>query len=176
MKPSLLKLRWTLVYVLLIPFVNWTFAHVPTLPMPDGGFWAPAAFFTGLVLVFRDFAQREVGHWIFIPLIIGVAISFVMAPPAIALASALAFAISETVDWAIYTASKRTLSQRVMISSLVAAPLDTAAFWYMASFAVEGVFTWSTLLTAIASKLLGAYIVYRLLKRRERLTSTFTNL
>lgn len=140
---------------------------MPTVPMPDGGAWSPMAIVTGLVLVVRDFAQREVGHWIFIPLMIGVAISFMMAPPAIALASAAAFAISELMDWGIYTFTKRPLSQRVLLSSLVAAPLDSAVFWYLASMAVPGVFTWSTVLTAIAGKLLGACAVAYVLRRRE---------
>lgn len=159
--------RWVYVYVALIPLVNWSFAHVPTVPMWDGGAWSPMAIVTGLILVVRDFAQREVGHWIFIPLLIGVAISFAMAPPAIALASALAFAISEVVDWLVFTVSKRPLSQRVLLSSAIGAPMDSMGFWYLASLSVAGVFTWSTILTAIASKMLGAYVVYRILKRKE---------
>jgi len=154
-------------YVLLIPLVNWSFAHVPTIPMPDGGAWSPMAVVTGLILVVRDFAQREVGHAIFLPLVIGIAVSFVMAPPAIALASAAAFGISELVDWAVYSFSKKPLSKRVLISSAISAPLDSAMFWALASLTVAGVFTWSTVITAVASKLLGAYVVYRILKARE---------
>ncbi len=160
--------RWVYVYVLLVPFVNWSFAHMPTVPMWDGGAWSPMAIVTGLVLVVRDFAQREVSHWIFVPLAIGIAISFIMAPPQIALASAAAFAISELVDWFIFTVSKRPLSQRVLLSSAVSAPLDSAAFWFLASFAVAGVFTLSTVLTAIVSKLAGAYVVYLYLRKREQ--------
>ena len=158
---------WVYVYVALVPFVNWSFAHIPTVAMPDGGAWSPIAIVTGLVLVVRDFAQREIGHAIFMPLLVGIAISFAMAPPAIAVASALAFAISETVDWAVYTLSKKPLSQRVLLSSLVGAPIDSAAFWLLASLSVPGVFTWSTVLTAIASKWLGALLVFYWLKRRE---------
>lgn len=159
---------WVYLYVALIPFVNWSFAHVPTVSMPDGGAWSPMAIVTGLVLVVRDFAQREVGHAIFLPLLVGIFVSFFMAPPAIALASAAAFAISETVDWAVYSFTKRPLSERVLISSAIGAPVDSAVFWLLASLSVPGVFTWSTVLTAIASKLLGSYVVYLLLKRRER--------
>jgi len=162
------KTPWVYVYVVLIPLVNWSFAHVPTVAMPDGGAWSPMAIVTGLVLVVRDFAQREVGHAIFLPLVIGVVVSFIMAPPAIALASAAAFAISETVDWAVFTFTKKPLSKRVLLSSFIGAPIDSAVFWSLASLSVSGVFTWSTVLTAIASKLLGAWIVYLILKRRER--------
>ncbi len=158
----------TYLYVLLIPFVNWSFAHVPTVAMPDGGAWSPMAIVTGLILVVRDFAQREVGHAIFLPFAVGIVISFVMAPPTIAFASAAAFTISELVDWAVYTFSKKPLSARVMLSSALSAPLDSAVFWALASLTVAGVFTWSTVLTAIASKLLGAFVVYLLLKRGGR--------
>ena len=159
--------RWVYVYVLLIPLVNWSFSHVPTFAIPGGGLWSPMAIVTGLILVFRDFAQREVGHYIFIPLIIGLAISYAMAPAAIALASSAAFAVSELVDWAIYTLSKKPLSQRVLISSAASAPLDTAIFWYGANMVEPGIFHWATLATAIASKMLGALVVYVILKKRE---------
>lgn len=163
---------WVYVYVLLIPFVNWSFAHVPTIPLADGGAFSPLAIVTGLVLVVRDFAQREVGHTIFIPMLIGIAASFAMAPPAIALASAAAFAISETVDWVVFTFVKRPLSQRVLLSSGIGAPIDTAVFWLLASLAVAGVFTRMTVLAAIASKWLGVVVVYFLLKRRENKKET----
>jgi len=129
--------------------------------------WAPMALVTGLILVFRDFAQREIGHWIFVPLLIGLALSYIMAPPAIALASSAAFAISELIDWAVFSYTKKPLSKRVMLSSLAGAPIDTVAFWYGASFVVQGTFNPLTLLTSIASKLAGAYLVYRILKHRE---------
>jgi len=164
----LLKLRWTLVYVLLIPLVNWSFAHVPTVPMPDGGAWSPMAIVTGLILVVRDFAQREVNHYVLLPLLFGLFISYFMAPPEVALASGMAFAISEMVDYIVYTTSKKPLSQRVMLSSTISAPLDSTVFWAVASMSVVGVFTLSTVLTSIISKLLGAYVVYLLLKRSEQ--------
>ncbi len=169
----MLRYPWTYVYVLLIPLVNWSFAHVPTFELPAGGLWSPMAVVTGLVLVFRDFAQREVGHYIFIPLIIGIAISYSMAPAAIATASACAFAISELVDWAIYSFTKKPLSQRVLISSAASAPLDTAIFWYGANMVTPGVFHWGTLITAIASKMLGAVIVYFILRHREHKSAEY---
>lgn len=164
----MLKLPYTFLYLALIPFVNWSFTHVPTVAMPDGGSWAPFAIVTGLVLVVRDFAQREIGHYIFIPLLIGLLISYEMAGPEIAIYSGLAFLVSELVDWAVYSFTKKPLSARIMLSSFIAAPLDSAVFWAGASAVLPGVFTWSTLITSIASKLLGAYVVYKIVKRREK--------
>lgn len=158
---------WAYAYVALIPFVNWSFSVVPSIPMPDGGQFPPVAIITGLILVVRDFAQREIGHNIFWALAVAVGLSFVTSYPPIALASAAAFLVSELVDWALYTFSKRPLSERVLLSSALAAPLDTSLFWYLASFSVAGAFTPLTLITAAVSKLLGAYVVYLFLKRRE---------
>jgi hypothetical protein len=161
-------LRWVYVYVALIPLVNWGFAHIPTVPMPDGGNWAPMAIVTGLILVFRDFAQREVSHYILLPLLIGLAISYLMAPPEIALASGIAFAVSEMVDYMVYSISNRPLSQRVLLSSCLSAPLDSTLFLVIANMAIPGVFSPLTLATSIVSKITGAYVVYLLLRRRER--------
>jgi queuosine precursor transporter len=166
--PSFTRARWVYLYVLLIPLVNWSFAHVPTVAMWDGGAWSPMAIVTGLILVVRDFAQREVGHWIIGPLFIGIFFSFIMAPPAIALASALAFGISESIDWLIFTVTKRPLSKRILWSCAASAPVDSLVFLLGANIAVPGIFTWATLITSVASKLAGAYVIYLLLRRREK--------
>ena len=158
---------WVYVYVLLIPLVNWSFANVPTYPLFSGE-WNPMVIVTGLILVVRDLAQREVGHTIFLPLAIGIGISFLMAPPQIAAASALAFAVSETIDWAIFTYTKRPLSGRIMWSCAAAAPIDSAIFLIGADMAIPGLFSWITLIAAVISKLSGAYVVYLMLKHRER--------
>ena len=161
------RFKWTLIYVGLIPTINTLFLYVPTLPLPDGGHFTPLSILVGLVLVFRDFCQREVGHYVFIPLILGAFLSYVMAGSEIALASGLAFFISECIDWAVYSFTKKPLSQRVMLSSIIAAPIDTVVFMVGASLVIEDFMHISTLVVMIASKLAGAYVVYRLLKRRE---------
>lgn len=157
---------WVYLYVGLIPLVNWSFANVPTYQIP-GGSWNPMVIPTGLILVVRDFAQREVGHAILLPLCVGIFISFLMAPPEISLASAIAFGISESIDWLIFTVTKKPLSQRVIFSCLASAPVDSAVFLVGASMAIPGLFSWVTLSCAVLSKLAGAYVVYRVLKRRE---------
>src|SRR5690606_35583368 len=70
--------RWTALYVGLMPFINWSFAAVPTAAIPDwfgGGQFQPLAIVTGLVLVVRDFAQREMKHWVWAAMIIGLLLS-----------------------------------------------------------------------------------------------------
>jgi uncharacterized PurR-regulated membrane protein YhhQ (DUF165 family) len=163
--------RWTALYVGLMPFINWSFAAVPTFPIPDwagGGMFQPLAIITGLVLVVRDFAQREMRHWIWGAMIVGLALSTLTSWITVVVASGLAFLVSETVDWAVYTFSRRPLSQRIMVSSLASAPLDQVVFIGLASLVVPGIFAWGTILTGIASKLLGAWIVSRMVAAQER--------
>jgi len=167
----LLRRPWTALYVALMPLINWSFAAVPTLPIaPEfgGGAFQPLAIVTGLVLVVRDFAQREVKHWVLVAMLIGLALSTLTSWITIVLASGAAFLISELVDWAVYTFSNRPLSQRIMISSAVSAPLDQVVFIYLAAMVVPGIFAWGTVITGIVSKLLGAFVVSRIVAARER--------
>lgn len=165
--------RWAAVYVGLMPLINWSFGVVPTAPIPEafgGGAFQPLAIVTGLVLVVRDFAQREMKHWVWGAMITGLLLSMLTSWIVVVFASAAAFLISETVDWAVYTFSKRPLSQRIMISSTASAPLDQMVFIWLASQipGQEGIFAWGTIVTGIASKLVGAYIVSRIVAARER--------
>lgn len=163
--------RWTALYVGLMPVINWAFAGISTIPIPEdfgGGSWHPFTVITGLVLVVRDFAQREIKHWIFGAMLIGLALSTLTAWPVIVVASGAAFLISETADWAVYTFSKRPLSQRIMISSTISAPIDQLLFIYLASLVVPGIFAWGSIVTGIISKLVGAYFVSRVVAAQER--------
>ncbi|MGD9816625.1 MAG: VUT family protein [Hyphomonadaceae bacterium] len=160
----------TAIYVGLMPLINWAFAGIDTISIPPdlgGGEWHPFTIVTGLVLVVRDFAQREIKHWIFGAMLVGLALSTLTAWPVIVVASGVAFLISETADWAVYTFSNRPLSQRIMISSLVGAPIDQVAFIGLASFVVPDIFAWGTILTGIVSKLVGAWVVSRIVAARE---------
>lgn len=163
--------RWSALYVGLMPFINWSFAAVPTLAIPaslGGGQFQPLAVVTGLVLVVRDFAQRELGHWIWGAMAVGLLLSTLTSWVAVVVASGLAFLVSETVDWAVYTFSSRPLSHRILISSVASAPLDQLVFIGLAALAVPGIFAWGTILTGIVSKLLGALVVSKIVAAQEQ--------
>lgn len=152
-------------YIGLIAGVNWAFAIVPPLELPGGDLWSPVALIVGFVFVVRDFAQRRVGHHILWAMLAGIIISWWMASPQLALASALAFAVGEMADWALYSFTKKPFSQRILISSLLGAPLDSLVFLTfigIASPVSVGVMSFS--------KLLGAFVVFLLVRRRERLS------
>lgn len=134
---------------------NIGFTYLPMIPLPGGQMFAPMSLLVGFIFVLRDFAQRDLGHKVWIPMIAGIAVSYILADPFVALASATAFAISEAADWLIYTVSKKPLRDRILISSAVSTPIDSAVFMLMLGF-----FSWYGLLVMVASKMLGAGIVY----------------
>lgn len=150
---------WTTAYVVLIVAINWGFSVVPLAPL-FGAMWPPMSLAVGLVFVVRDFAQRDIGHRIWCAMLVAGVLSWFMASPAIAAASVAAFAISESADWAVYTFVKRPFAQRVLWSSVVSTPLDSAAFLYfIGHFSIVGV----ALMTL--SKMIGAGVVYAFLRR-----------
>ncbi|MCX7357192.1 MAG: hypothetical protein NT015_03445 [Alphaproteobacteria bacterium] len=164
---------WAVIYVALMPVINWSFAAVPTAAIPaafGGGQFQPLAIVTGLVLVVRDLAQREIKHWIWGAMIAGLVLSSLTSWIVVVFASGAAFLISETVDWAVYTFSKRPLSQRILLSSVASAPLDQVVFIGLASQipGQSGIFALGTIFAGIASKLFGAWVVSRIIAAQER--------
>jgi uncharacterized PurR-regulated membrane protein YhhQ (DUF165 family) len=157
-----MRYKFTILYVALIVAVNYAFTVVPLVKLPDGTMWPPVALLVGLIFVARDFAQREGGHKVLLAMLVGVAISYFMSNPFVATASAAAFLISELVDWAIYTYTKRPLSQRILFSSLLGAPVDSAVFLGLLSLLSP-----VGIAAMTASKLIAAFIVWWMIRRRE---------
>lgn len=155
-------MKYTALYILLIVAVNYGFSVVPLVPTPWGDMFPPMSLVVGLVFVARDFTQREIGHGVLLAMLAGGALSYIMADPYVAVASVAAFAVSETVDWCVYTFSRRPFTQRVILSSLIGTPVDSAVFLLLI-----GHFGWSAVALMTASKMLGALAVWSLVRRRE---------
>ena len=157
-----MSFRFTALYILLIVAVNYGFSVVPPIDVPGGGKWPPMSIVVGLVFVARDFAQREIGHRVIIAMLIAGVISYLMADPYIAMASVAAFLVSEFCDWAVYSFTGKTLSQRILLSSAISTPIDSIVFLGLLGFlGVSGV----VLMTL--SKMLGAVVVWWMVRRRE---------
>jgi hypothetical protein len=177
---------WAALYVVLIPFLNWSFGIIPEFSVvgageqalfPQGVSLHPMTMVTGMVFVIRDFVQREMGHRVLILMAIAVAWSFFYAWPVIALASGIAFAISEGVDWLLFTFTRYRLSTRILLSSALAAPVDTTVFLYGADLAKQmelglepgnSLHIWNWIVFVIG-KMVGAVIVSAIVRRREDL-------
>jgi len=164
---NLFSVKYTLVYILLVPFINWTFSWALIWEILPGWAFNPVTIITGLVLVFRDFSQREIGHRVFIAMFIGLCLTYMTTGADLALASGFAFIIAELVDWALYTFSKLRLSSRVLLSSALAAPIDTSIFLFMSQAIVPGAFTTPNITMSIIGKLVGAFVVFIILRSRK---------
>lgn len=143
-----------LAYIGLVVLVNIGFSYVPMVDL-GWGLFSPMAILVGLIFVIRDFAQRHSGHYVLFGMAVATVLSFVMADPFVAVASATAFGLSELADWAIYTVTKKPFHQRVLLSSVISTPVDTAVFLFM----ISG-FTAGTFVLMILSKMVAAALIY----------------
>lgn len=181
---------WAYVYVALIPFLNWTFGkNVPQADLTAllGGLFGaaspilfnPLTIATGIVFVVRDFVQREMGHRVLVLMALAIGWSFYYSLPGIALASAAAFAISETVDWLLFTYTRYRLSTRILLSSALATPIDTTVFLWGADISSRiqaeaagdtfvPLFTTPNWIFFVIGKMIGAIIVSAMIRAREQ--------
>ena len=134
---------YLLAFTLCIPAANWMLGNLGTVCPPDGpclipvapGLMAPSGvLLAGLALVLRDLVQRRLGKmWSLAAILAGALLSWWLAPPALVVASALAFLLSELVDFAVYTPlQERRLVLAVVASSLVGLIVDSMVFLYLA--------------------------------------------
>ena len=159
-----MRLKFTVLYIALIVAVNYAFTQVSPITLPDGTVWSPVSLIVGFVFVVRDFAQREIGHRVLLAMLAGAVLSYFMADPFVAVASAAAFAVSELADWTVYSFTKRSLSQRILYSSALGAPIDSVVFLYGI-----GLLSATGVAAMTLSKMAGALLVWWIVRRREEL-------
>ena len=130
-------------FCLTIPLANWMIGHVGTVCPANGPCLIPVAprlmapsgvLMIGIALVLRDLVQRRLGvEFGFAAIIVGAAISALLAPPSLVLASAAAFLLSEFADFAVYTPlARRRLVLAVLASSLLGLVVDSIVFLWLA--------------------------------------------
>ena len=129
---------------LCIPAANWLIGNVGTVCVPGGGpclipvapgLMAPSGvLMAGLALVLRDMVQRRLGlAWAAAAVLAGAALSALLAPPSLVIASATAFLVSEAADLAVYTPlQRRGLVLAVALSSVAGLVLDSVVFLLLA--------------------------------------------
>ena len=132
-------LLFLLAFALCIPAANWLIGNVGTVCVPNGpclipvapGLKAPSGVaMIGLALVLRDLVQRRLGvGWAVVAILAGTALSALVAPPMLVIASAAAFLMSEGADLAVYTPlQRRGLVLAVVASSTVGLVVDSVLF------------------------------------------------
>lgn len=155
-------MRFIIAYLAMVVFVNLGFSYLPTLGTPLGPIPA-MAFFVGLVFVLRDYAQRAAGHHVLWAIFVACGISWVLGDPVVVYASVASFAVSELLDYAIFTITKKPFHQRVAISSLIAVPVDSALFLTLIGYA-----SWGSILAMSLSKFAASAILYAVYEARKR--------
>ncbi|AWK87375.1 preQ0 transporter [Azospirillum thermophilum] len=146
---------WLAAYIGSIVAINYAFSLFPHLDLV----WS---CWVGLVFILRDMVQVRFGHWALAAMLAGTVVSYLLADPFVATASVAAFALSETIDWVVFTVTKRPLRDRLWLSAALSVPADTALFFGMLDIWEPGV--WAA---SFASKLLGVSVVWLLMRARD---------
>jgi len=168
---------------LTIPAANWMIGHVGTACVPNGPCLIPVApnpfglslmapsgvLMIGIALVLRDLVQRRLGvGYSASAVVAGAMLSAMVAPPALALASGIAFLISEFADLAVYTPlARRRLIAAVVASSLAGLVVDSVVFLWLAFGSLE--FLAGQVVGKTWMVLLSIPFVHLLRRRDERL-------
>jgi uncharacterized PurR-regulated membrane protein YhhQ (DUF165 family) len=120
-------------YLLCIIGANWTTQHYGMVGVGFGLTATAGTWFAGIAFSARDGVQRTSGRtWVVVIIVIGATLSWFVAPD-FAVASGVAFLVSELVDMAIYTPLyRRRPYASVIISNTVGATLDAWLFLWIA--------------------------------------------
>lgn len=124
---------WLLLYAGTIVAANWAISTLGLVPV-GFGLYAPAGvYFAGLAFTFRDLTQDSLGRgWTFGAILLGAALSAFLSPQ-LALASGLAFLVSEGLDFAVYTPLRgRHWLGAVAFSNTVGLVVDSVLFLWLA--------------------------------------------
>lgn len=142
---------WFVAFLATVPLSNWMIGNLGTYCVPNGpclipvgfGLMAPSGVLViGLALVLRDLVHRQLGWKCALAAIAGgAALSYLVAPPEIVLASVAAFALAEALNQSIYAPLyRRRLLLAVALSSTAGTVADSALFLWLAFGSLE--FLW----------------------------------
>lgn len=137
-----------LLFMLTVPAANFLIGNFGSVCLENGPCLIPVGFglmapsgvlMIGLALVFRDWLQ-ELTNWVWsaFAVAVGAVISWLVADPFIAVASAVAFFTAEMFDLAVYTPLRKSgRALAVLVSGIVGAIVDSILFVYIAFGSVE---------------------------------------
>lgn len=125
-------MKWIYAVALLgtIVLANWLTTEYGFVSVGFGLVATAGTYAAGLALGLRDLLQDTGGRWWVLGTILaGGVVSYLIADPFIALASAVAFTVGELADMAVYSPLRsRNWTGAVVASNLVGAVVDTAIF------------------------------------------------
>lgn len=132
MKRTALAVASGMAFIGLTVASNWLTARYGLV----GGFVTAGTFTAGLVLAARDAVREAAGVWASLACVaVGAAASAFMAGPVLAIASAIAFALSEIADTTVYEPLRSEGRLRALAwSNVVGSVVDSLLFLTIAGF------------------------------------------
>jgi uncharacterized PurR-regulated membrane protein YhhQ (DUF165 family) len=124
---------YLILFIATIFCANWAIQAYGLVPVGPGLIAPAGVYFAGLAFTFRDLAQERVGRrWIVAAIIAGAVISGLVSTK-FALASGIAFLVSELLDFAVYSPlRKRNWIGAVVASNVVGLVADSIVFLLLA--------------------------------------------
>lgn len=121
---------------------NYVTTKYGIVPVGFGLMATAGTYFVGVSFILRDLIQDKLGRLaVFALIAAGAGLSYGVSAPFIATASAVAFALSETADWAVYSPlRKRGYVRAAVASNVVGAIVDTFVFLTVAGFPMRAAF------------------------------------
>lgn len=160
-------------YLSTIVAANWLTANYGFAPVGFGLMATAGTYMAGLAFVARDAVQDTLGRWWAIgALLLGAGLSWVLSSPQLAVASAVAFGLSELADMAVYTPLRRKGYIRAAVASnLIGSVVDTYAFLWLAGFGLAPLIVTGQLVGkawATVSVIAAVVMVRGVLRNRQR--------
>jgi uncharacterized PurR-regulated membrane protein YhhQ (DUF165 family) len=169
-------MKWLLVvgYVGSIFMANWFIQNVGTQYTPNGPHVIPVGFgleapsgviWVGVALILRDLVQQFLGTRVAIGSMFAGAIASFFVAPALAVASAAGFLLSESADFVAYTPlmKRGMIVAAVFVSGVVGLVVDTAVFLYLAFGSLQ--FWQGQILGKLWVTIIGAVVIWFLHRR-----------
>ena len=160
---------WAALYVGSIVLAAYLVAKYGVVPV-GLGLYAPAgAYVVGVTMVLRDLTQDQLGpKWTYAAILVGTGLAAAVSP-AVAVASAIAFLGSETLDMLVYTPlrARGRVVIAILASNLVGTIVDSVLFLLIAFGSLE--FLAGQVWAKLVSTVLAALVVGALhLKRQDK--------
>jgi uncharacterized PurR-regulated membrane protein YhhQ (DUF165 family) len=162
------KIATALAFIGTILAANYVTTRYGMVPVGFGLMATAGTYFAGLAFILRDLVQDKAGRKAVVAVIMaGAVLSYAISSPFIATASAVAFLVSESADFAVYTPlRKRGYVRAAVASNIVGAAVDTVLFLTIARFPLSQAFAGQMVgKIAVTLAVVAAVSVFRMSRR-----------
>lgn len=126
-------MSFLVLFIATIFLANWAIETYGLVPVGPGLIAPAGVYFAGLAFTFRDLAQERLGRWWIVAAIVAGALLSGLVSHKFALASGIAFLVSELLDFAVYTPLReRNWLGAVAASNVAGLVADSVIFLWLA--------------------------------------------